>query len=176
MLRQGIAGHDFGLLPGDKRGREAGSWPGSQPPTRSHPPGGGEKRLAASAPGRRTQPRHVWGRASQSSQPPLPDCPSARGKDTIPPSHQVAGHGEPPGHISSRASGPMWTGRDPKNGASAQVCASPGGPPQSKPVYVQNLLLPVFQCRPGRFHLIETEFGNLPLICRANLRNLGIRR
>jgi hypothetical protein len=33
-----------------------------------------------------------------------------------------------------------------------------------------------FHCRSRRFHLIESEFENLPLICRANFQNLGIRR
>jgi hypothetical protein len=131
-------------------------------PNAVHPHGGRSASYFASK-AACTAPPCLGPRKPRSSQPSLPDCPSAGGKDTIPPSHRVAGHEEPPGHISSRASGPMGTGRDPKNGASVQVCASPGGPPQSKPVYVQNLLLPVFQCRPGRFHLIEPEFGSLPL-------------
>jgi hypothetical protein len=146
--------------PGGQAGRDAGH--GRVHPQRGPPPRG-EKRLLLRLQGGVHSPAMFGPRKPRSSQPPLPDCPSAGGKDTIPPSHRVAGQGEPPGHIPSRASGPMETGRDPKNGASVQVCASPGGPRQSKPVYVQNLLLPVLQCRPGRFHLIEPEFGSLPL-------------
>jgi len=129
-------------------------------PNAVHPHGGRSASYFASK-AACTAPPCLGPRKPRSSQPPLPDCPSAGGKDTIPPATESpenrpvtfpAGRPAPCGPGATRKMGPPYG-----------VCASPGGPPQSKPVYVQNLLLPVFQCRPGRFHLIEPEFGSLPL-------------
>jgi hypothetical protein len=111
-----------------------------------------------------------------SSQPPLPDCPSAGGKDTIPPpatespgrenrpvtfQQGVRPHGD-------RARPEKWGVRSglcqSRRAPAIQACLRPRSSPACTPV------------PPRPFSRYRAGIRKSALICRANLRNLGIRR